>query len=196
MGCSRHLATTSRLWGLFLLHLHSFVRFSPLKRMDRKSFLKKSAMGAGALALPTLIIAQDSNKLSLEEIREFVFAAHKDLDETKRIIEKKPLLLNCTNQSKRGDFETAIGGASHMGRRDIADLLLGKGGRLDIFNFAFLGYSDLVIKLITDYPMLLNAPGPHGFTLLHHAKVGENSALEEWLLSKGLTETWFKGVFG
>lgn len=153
-------------------------------------------MGIGLLSVPTIIIAQDSSKLSLEEIKEFVFAAHKDLDTTKKIIEDKPLLLNCTNQSKKGDFETAIGGASHMGRRDIADLLLSKGARLDIFNYAFLGYSDFVIKLVTDYPNLLNSPGPHGFTLLHHAKVGENSELEEWLISQGLTETWFKGVFG
>ena len=65
------------------------------------------------------------------------FAAHNDFDATKKIIEKKPLLLNCTNQFKKGDFETALGGASHMGRKDIADLLVGLGARMDIFNMTF-----------------------------------------------------------
>jgi len=163
--------------------------------MDRKSFIKKSVLGTGLLSLPTIIIARDKESLTLEEIREFVFAAHKDLGATQKLIEKKPLLLNCANQAKKGDFETAVGGASHMGRRDIAELLIAKGARLDIFNFAFLGYTDLVIKLVSDYPQLLNAPGPHGFTLLHHAKVGKNTTLEEWLLNKGLNETFFEGVF-
>ncbi len=153
-------------------------------------------MTAGAVSIPSLIIAQQDELFESKEIEEFVFLAHKDLDGVKRLIEQKPLLLNCTNQSKKGDFETAIGGASHMGRRDIADLLVGKGARLDIFNYAFLGYTDFVIKLVSDYPQLLNSPGPHGFTLLHHAKVGDNSVLEEWLISEGLTETWFKGIFG
>ena len=169
--------------------------------MNRKSFIKKSTMLSGlVLAAPTTLLARNVNpyttNFDLEEIKEFVFAAHKSLDDTRKIIEAKPLLLNCTNQSKRGDFETAVGGASHMGRRDIADLLVTKGARLDIFNYAFLGYDDFVQKQITDYPHLLRAPGPHGFTLLHHAKVGERKELAAWLESKGLTETFFKGVFG
>lgn len=168
--------------------------------MDRKSFIKKNLILGGLfLSAPTAVLAQNNPQegvFETELIREFVFAAHKSLEETKKIIEKYPLLLNCANQGKKGDFETAVGGASHMGRRDIADLLVAKGARLDIFNYAFLGYDDFVKKLITDYPQLLNAPGPHGFTLLHHAKVGKRDALADWLQSQGLTETFFKGVFG
>ncbi len=165
--------------------------------MNRKAFLKKGALGGGILlSAPTILIGQDRATITKEEIKEFVFAAHKDFDQVKRIVEEKPLILNCTNQRIRGDFETAVGGASHMGLRDIADLLVAKGARLDIFNYAFLGYTDFVIKLVTDYPSLLNSPGPHGFNLLHHAKVGNNQNLEEWLMEKGLTVTHFKGVFG
>jgi len=168
--------------------------------MDRKSFIKKNLIISGLLvSAPMAVLANKNSQEALFEaelIREFVFAAHKSLDETKRIIEKYPLLLNCTNQAKKGDFETAIGGASHMGRRDIADLLVAKGARLDIFNYAFLGYDDFVKKLLKDHPQLLNAPGPHGFTLLHHAQVGKRKALADWLKAQGLTETFFKGAFG
>lgn len=168
--------------------------------MKRKSFIKKTLILSGlSLAASKTLLAQKDDQegvFEAELIREFVFAAHKSLDETKKIIEKYPLLLNCTNQGKKGDFETAVGGASHMGRRDIADLLVAKGARLDIFNYAFLGYDDFVKKLVLDYPQLLKAPGPHGFTLLHHAKVGKRNALADWLQSQGLTETFFKGSFG
>ncbi|MEO0528338.1 MAG: hypothetical protein AAFZ89_13990, partial [Bacteroidota bacterium] len=127
--------------------------------MNRKKFIKKGlVVGGVALSAPGVIIAgtQDIPKdgFDQEAIREFVFAAHKNLDETKKIVEATPLLLNCTNQGKKGDFETAIGGASHMGRRDIADLLVSKGARLDIFNYAFLGYDDFIRKVITNHPHL------------------------------------------
>ncbi|NAS13685.1 hypothetical protein [Poritiphilus flavus] len=168
--------------------------------MNRKSFIKKNLFLSGLfLAAPITVLARKDGPnevFDAELISEFVFAAHKSLDETKKIIEKYPLLLNCTSQLKKGDFETAVGGASHMGRKDIADLLVAKGARLDIFNYAFLGYDDFVKKLITDYPQLLKAPGPHGFTLLHHAQVGNRDDLADWLQSQGLTETFFKGAFG
>lgn len=164
--------------------------------MTRNDFLKHGLVASGFIATTPFLLANNENELfSGDEIYEFVAAAHKDFEATKSIIEAKPLLLNCANQIRKGDFETAIGGASHMGRRDIADLLIAQGARLDIFNFAFLGYTEIVTRLITDYPQLLNAPGPHGFTLLHHAEVGENQALMDWLQEKGLTETHFKGIF-
>lgn len=166
--------------------------------MNRKAFLHNSLLAAGAtLAAPSLVLNQDNkDNFSLEEVRELVFAAHNDLDKTKKIIEAKPLLLNCTNQAKKGDFETAMGGAAHMGRKDIADYLLSKGARLDIFSYTFMGYTEFVKKIISDQPHLLNAPGPHGFTLLHHAKVGKHTEMMDWLKKQGLTDTFFKGAFG
>ncbi|WP_431121116.1 hypothetical protein [Flagellimonas flava] len=168
--------------------------------MDRKTFLKRNLVLGGAIALsPTAMLPsskQGQKELFGEElITEFVFAAHRSLEETQKILEKHPLLLNCANQFIKGDFETAVGGASHMGRRDIVDYLVSKGARLDIFNYAFLGYDDFVKKMIADHPHLLRAPGPHGFTLLHHAEVGKQMELAEWLQSKGLTEKMFKGIF-
>ena len=166
--------------------------------MNRKSFLKNTFATVCGLTLTSSFMmknTQENEIFSPEEITEFVFAAHKDFEATKKIIEAKPLLLNCTNQFKKGDFETALGGASHMGKRDIADLLVSKGARMDIFNQAFLGLTDTVKQMVEAYPQLLKAPGPHGFTLLHHAKVGKQDDLFAWLQEKGLTETHFKGIF-
>lgn len=165
--------------------------------MKRSTFLKKGLLAGGAVFSAGHLIAQEERPLfSKEDIYDFVAAAHNDLDKVKELYEKQPLILNCTNQIRRGDFETAMGGASHMGRKDIADFLLSKGARMDIFSYAFLGYKDFVKQQIETSPQLLHSPGPHGFTLLHHAKVGGHEDLMDWIKEKGLTETFVKGVFG
>jgi hypothetical protein len=57
-----------------------------------------------------------------------------------------------------------------------------------------LGQTEIVKATLEQYPNLLNSLGPHGFTLLHHAKQGgEHSAeLYEFLESNGLKETLVK----
>lgn len=165
--------------------------------MNRSTFIKKGLLAGGAILTTTSITAQEKRPIFTgEEIYDFVAAAHKDLDEVKRIYEERPLILNCANQIQRGDFETAMGGASHMGRKDIADFLLSKGARMDIFSYTFLGYKDFVKQQIEAFPWMLNSHGPHGFSLLHHAKVGGHEDLMDWFQEKGLTETFVKGVFG
>ncbi len=166
--------------------------------MNRKKFLQQSILTAGAsvLGAATLRAATIENEIfTPEEITAFVFAAHNDFDATKKIVDAKPLILNCANQIARGDFETAVGGAAHMGRKDIADLLVERGARLDIFSLTFLGHVDFVKQMIELTPQYLKAPGPHGFTLLHHAKVGKHDEFAAWLQDKGLEEEWFRDVF-
>ncbi|WP_222983076.1 ankyrin repeat domain-containing protein [Flagellimonas meishanensis] len=176
-----------------------------MKELSRSSFLKTSGLVIAGCAITPLSAKSvffdnefnsvSNDLFSLEEIKEFVFAAHSDFEKTKRIIEDKPLILNCTNQAQRGDFETAIGGAAHMGRKDIADLLLSKGAVMDIFSMTFFGHIEMVKQLIGLNPQLLNAPGPHGFTLLHHAKMGKHKEFESWLIEKGLVVDMFKDFF-
>ena len=166
--------------------------------MDRKRFIHQGIfLGTSALLAPKLLNANLKNEsvFNPDEINEFVAAAHRDADKTKMMVDKNPLILNCASQIARGDFETAIGGASHMGRKDIADVLVKRGARLDIFNLTFLGYTEVVQQLIEVSPHYLKAYGPHGFTLLHHAKVGKHQAFADWLQSKGLNEDIFKNIF-
>lgn len=50
-----------------------------------------------------------------------VSAAHSDLDKVKDLVGKRPELANAAWDWGFGDYETAIGAASHMGRRDITE---------------------------------------------------------------------------
>jgi hypothetical protein len=103
---------------------------------------------------------------------DFVIFAHSDLEMTKKLLEKEPALLNASMDWGGGDWETGLGAASHMGRRDIVELLLDRGARIDIFCAAMLGQIDAVKSFLTHQPKLIDAKGPHGFTLHFHAQVG------------------------
>lgn len=109
-------------------------------------------------------------------VQDFVIYAHSDLEMVKKLLEKEPALLNATMDWGGGDWETGLGGASHMGRRDIVEYLLGRGARIDIFCAAMMGRLDAVKSFLTLEPRLIDAKGPHGFSLHFHAQVGDKEA--------------------
>jgi hypothetical protein len=105
-------------------------------------------------------------------VQDFVIYAHGDLAMTKKLLEKEPALLHATMDWGGGDWESGLGAASHMGRRDIAEFLLENGARIDIFCAAMMGQLEAVRSFLTLQPKLIDAKGPHGFTLHFHAQVG------------------------
>ncbi len=109
-------------------------------------------------------------------VQDFVIFAHYDLDMVKKLLEKEPAVLNATVDWGGGDWEAGIGGASHMGRRDIALFLIEKGARPDLFTATMLGHLEVVKLLLTAHPTLVDAKGPHGIPLLAHAKMGGKEA--------------------
>jgi hypothetical protein len=111
-------------------------------------------------------------------VQDFVIYAHSDLGMAKKLLEKEPALINATMDWGGGDWETGLGGASHMGRRDIVEFLLGQGARIDIFCAAMMGQLDAVKAFLACQPKLIDAKGPHGFTLHFHAQVGGKEAAE------------------
>lgn len=117
--------------------------------------------------------------------QDFVIFAHSEFDMVKKLLEKKPELLNATVDWGNGDWETGLGGASHMGRRDIVEFLLERGARIDIFCAAMLGQLEAVKSFLTLQPNLIDAKGPHGFSLHFHAQVGQehSAAVLDYLQS-------------
>src|SRR5262245_35225728 len=109
-------------------------------------------------------------------VQDFVIYAHSDLDMVKKLLDREPALLNATMDWGQGDWESGLGGASHMGRRDIVEYLLDRGARIDIFCAAMMGRLDAVKSFLTLEPKLIDAKGPHGFTLHFHAQVGGKDA--------------------
>ena len=114
--------------------------------------------------------------LDAKLVQEFVGNAHGDLNRVKELLAQESGLINATWDWGGGDFETALGAAAHMGRRDIALFLLEHGARLDIFAAAMLGQLDIVKTALTAYPDALKTPGPHGIPLIAHAQAGGQDA--------------------
>jgi hypothetical protein len=111
-------------------------------------------------------------QINRELAQDFVIYAHSDLAMVKKLVEKEPGLINASIDWGAGDWETGLGGASHMGRRDIVEFLLSKGARIDLFCATMLGKIEAVRSFLTIQPSLIEAKGPHGFNLHFHAQVG------------------------
>jgi hypothetical protein len=111
------------------------------------------------------------------QVQAFVGNAHGDLDAVRAALDAEPLLANAAWDWGGGDWESALGAAAHMGRRDIAELLLEHGARLDIFAAAMLGDVEVVRAILAAHPESRNATGPHGIPLRAHAEAGGEQAL-------------------
>src|SRR5438309_733875 len=109
-------------------------------------------------------------------VKDFVTAGHFDLEKTKAMLTETPRLLNAAWDWGGGDFEMAIGGAGHMGRKDIALYLISQGSRFDIFVAAMLGRLDIAKAILSLDPTLANSLGSHGIPLMAHAKKGGDEA--------------------
>lgn len=163
--------------------------------IKRSEFLQKTMIGAAGILLPTNLLAQRGQEnpapIKLEIVKEFVTVAHGKVDRLKEMLENDFLMLHVSYDWGGGDFETAIEAAGHMGNKEIAAYLLSKGARYNIYLAAMLGHLDIVKEVLTMNPQLLNSKGPHGFTLLHHAKKGGESSLAivDFLESLGAKET-------
>lgn len=169
--------------------------------MNRKSFINRVAITAGgALTLPYLLNAQTTapgvkqtppDAIPPEKVRDFVGASHGKFDVVKQLLTEFPNLLYCSWDWGGGDFETGLEASGHVGNKEIAHHLLELGGRPNIFVMTMLGKTELVKPILEAYPQFLNAKGPHGLTLLHHAQKGGEDAKEllEYLKAKGMKET-------
>jgi hypothetical protein len=165
---------------------------------SRRRFLEGSAlMAAGAILVGEVPLvgqtppAQASKvpdkgpSLETELVREFVIAGHANMEKTRALLGQQPALINATWDWGGGDWETALGGASHMGSRDLAEYLLSQGARMDVFCAAMLGKIEIVKAFLADDPKVIDLKGPHGIPLLRHAQAGKQDAVIELLISKG-----------
>lgn len=110
-------------------------------------------------------------------VEDLVGNAHDNLERVKELLRQEPALVNAAWDWGGGDWETGLGAAAHMGRKDIAVCLLESGARIDLFAAAMLGKLDIVKATLSVFPEAINVPGPHGIPLLAHAVAGGDDAM-------------------
>jgi len=117
--------------------------------------------------------------------RDIVGASHRDIDKVRALLAEDRGLALATWDWGFGDWESALGAASHTGRKEIAELLLEHGARADLFSLAMLDQVDAVKAVCEAMPGIQRTRGPHGITLLAHADAGDAARVKEYLLALG-----------
>lgn len=161
------------------------------QRKSRRTFLESTFAGAGLIGIglplhaaaaeqtPTPAAATPTATFPTQDptlVREIVGVSHNNLDRVKELVERQPALARAAYDWGFGDWEDALGAASHVGRRDIAEYLIAKGARPTIFSAAMLGHLDTVKAFVAAMPGVQRTLGPHGITLLAHARNGGDPA--------------------
>lgn len=159
----------------------------------RRTFLAGLSLAAGFGSLPVHVLhgqaprtpdaasADPGRFLPYQDpalVREVVGASHRDLARVRELVERQPALANATIDWSFGDWESALGAASHVGRREIAELLIAHGARPSLFSAAMLGQLDVVKAFVSAAPGIQRTYGPHGITLLAHARAGGAGAIK------------------
>jgi hypothetical protein len=145
---------------------------------------RRNLLAAAALAAVPLT-AQDKPgappRQTDETVKAFVVAGHTDakIATVREMLDKDPKLAVASWDWGAGDWETALGGASHVGSREMAHFLLEHGARIDAFCAAMLGRRDLLAAILTASPAAALVRGPHTYCLLYHVATNGDVSLAE-----------------
>jgi hypothetical protein len=168
----------------------NLLNMKEINSINRRLLVKSSVFGMLAVALPHVVFAKNVTGLieehntntqlpherypaiRLEIAAEVVGVSHFNLDRLKELVEPRPELAKAIWDWGYGDWESAIGAASHAGRKEIVAYLVSKGAVPTIFTFAMLGELNAVKAMIESYPGIQKNFGPHEISLLQHARTG------------------------
>jgi len=149
-------------------------------RLARRHLWKYSALGlpwarpAAAAQISNLPRSFPAHPPEL--VREMVGVSHNNLKRVKELVDARPALARAAVDQGFGDWEDALGAASHVGNREIAEYLIAKGARPTLFSAAMFGQLETVKAFLAAQPGAQRIPGPHGISLLAHAKAGGKQA--------------------
>jgi len=122
-----------------------------------------------------------------EVVRAVVGASHNNLARVKELVTARPALARAGWDWGSGDWETAIDAASHVGNKPIVEFLIANGARPTVFTAVMLGQLSAVKAMFAAWPGYQRTRGPHGLTMMVHARAGGegNAEMVKYLESLG-----------
>ena len=171
--------------------------------LTRRSFLATASIaGLGSsVSLPaqassaqSTAVPQSFPSLDPAVSREMVGVSHGNVARVRELVSARPDLAKASWDWGFGDWETALGAASHVGNREIAELLIAAGAPATIFSAAMLGQLATVRAFITASPGVQRVKGPHGISLLSHARAGQAVDVIDYLQSLGDADPQYRNA--
>ncbi len=113
--------------------------------LTRRHLLATASAGLAAFHVPELFAdepkPQSSNDAANASfpaqepgvVKEMVGVSHGKVDRVRDLLKERPALAKAAWDWGFGDWETALGAASHVGNHEIAALLMKHGARPDLF---------------------------------------------------------------
>ncbi|HMD33733.1 MAG TPA: hypothetical protein VKH42_02140 [Vicinamibacterales bacterium] len=142
---------------------------------NRRRFIQLASLTAAAFprtASASAAVTDAFPSQTKELAEEMVVVSHGNVVRVKELVAKHPTLAKATFDWGFGDWEMALGAASHVGSREIAELLIANGAHPTIFSAAMLGQLDTVKAFVTASPGIQKTRGPHSISLMRHAVAG------------------------
>ncbi len=164
---------------------------------SRRSFFSFAALGISATATrawgqappaPYPIAGADAfPQQDPGLVKDAVGASHGNFARVRELVEKQPAMAGASIDWGFGDWETCLDAASHVGNKPIADFLLNHGARPTLFSAAMMGQLDAVKAFVAARPGIQRTYGPHGITLMSHARAGgaDAAAVVQYLTGLG-----------
>lgn len=154
--------------------------------------LSVTAAHAWSQPIPPVLTAADA--LPAQDpalVKDVVGASHGNINRVKELVTRQPALARASIDWGFGDWETCIDAAAHVGNRPIAEFLLANGARPTIFSAAMMGHLEVVKAFCAARPGIQSTPGPHGITLLSHARAGgsDSAGVVQYLTALGGADT-------
>lgn len=118
-------------------------------------------------------------------VGKFVGACHRDVDTVKLILKQEPGVVNASFNRGGGDWESGMEASAHMGRTDIADVLITHKARKCIFWAAMAGEEAIVKAFVLADPETVNTGGAHNISLIAHAAICGKVTLTQFLKVQG-----------
>ena len=169
--------------------------------MPRRAFLFLSALGVSLSAVkawgqapPAPYAISGADAFPQQDpglVKDAVGASHGNFARIRELVEKQPAMARASIDWGFGDWEACIDAAAHVGNKPIADFLLTHGARPTIFSAAMMGQLDAVKAFVAARPGIQKTLGPHGITLMSHAKAGgpDAAAVVQYLAALGDADT-------
>jgi hypothetical protein len=158
------------------------------------SALGVSGLSTRAWAQPAAPLVANTDAMPAQDpalVKEVVGVSHGNLKRVEELVTRQPALARASMDWGFGDWETCLDAAAHVGNKAIAEFLMINGARPTIFSAAMMGQLDVVKGFCAARPGIQSTLGPHGITLLSHARAGgaEAAAVVQYLTTLGGADT-------